>query len=203
VSLTGPFKTIDRLILASASPRRKKLLQDLGLDFDIIEADVEEKPFAEETPEEFVLRAAGDKAGAVSLVNFTSWVLGADTVVVHEGRILGKPRDAEEALLMLQNLAGQKHLVHTGYCLVNAEQHVSVSRVVTTEVIFASFSQEVAAAYVSTGEPLDKAGAYGIQGCGGVLVEKINGSYSNVVGLPLVEVIQELLHHRIIEPELM
>ncbi|UCD66227.1 MAG: Maf family protein, partial [Deltaproteobacteria bacterium] len=86
---------------------------------------------------------------------------------------------------------------------VNAEQHVSVSRVVTTEVIFASFSQEVAAAYVSTGEPLDKAGAYGIQGCGGVLVEKINGSYSNVVGLPLVEVIQELLHHRIIEPELM
>jgi septum formation protein len=201
VSLTGPFKTTDRLILASASPRRKKLLLDLGLVFDIIEAQVEEKPFAEETPEAFVLRAAGDKAGAVSRNNAASWVLGADTVVVYDGRILGKPRDAEEGLLMLQTLSGQKHFVHTGYCLVNAEQHVSVSRVVTTEVIFASFPQEVAAAYVATGEPLDKAGAYGIQGCGGVLVEKINGSYSNVVGLPLVEVIRELLRHGIIEPE--
>jgi septum formation protein len=195
-----PLATIGRLILASASPRRRTLLQDLGLEFDIIEALVEEQPRSGETPEEFVLRAACDKAGAVSRKNVASWVLGADTVVVHAGKILGKPGDAEEALSVLLTLAGQKHIVHTGFCLQHAREQVSVSRVVTTEVFFAAFSREIAAAYVATGEPLDKAGAYGIQGCGGFLVEKISGSYSNVVGLPLAEVMQELLRYRVAAP---
>ena len=192
--------TTGKLILASGSPRRKTLLQDLGLEFEVIAAQVEEKPRAGEKPEDFVLRAASDKVGAVSCDNPASWVLGADTVVVHGGRILGKPGDGEEALSVLLALSGQKHLVHTGFCLANVKKQVSVSRLVTTEVYFSSFSEEIAAAYVASREPLDKAGAYGIQGAGGVLVEKINGSYSNVVGLPLVEVIQEMLRYKLVAP---
>ena len=198
--ISSPLKTTGKLILASASPRRKFLLNDLGLDFEIIEAQVDEEPVAGELPRDFVLRAASDKAGAVSLTNGSSWVLGADTVVVHAGKILGKPRDAKEALEVLLALAGQEHLVHTGFCLMNGEEKISVSRVVTTEVSFYPFSREIAAAYAATGEPLDKAGAYGIQGSGGFLVEKINGSYSNVVGLPLVEVVEELLRYEVVEP---
>jgi septum formation protein len=192
--------TTGKLILASGSPRRKTLLQDLGLEFEVIAAQVEEKPRAGEKPEDFVLRAGSDKAGAVSCGNPASWVLGADTVVVHGGRILGKPGNAEEALSVLLVLSGQKHLVHTGFCLAHVKKQVSVSRLVTTEVYFSSFSEEIAAAYVASREPLDKAGAYGIQGAGGVLVEKINGSYSNVVGLPLVEVIQEMLRYKLVAP---
>ena len=197
---SAPLKTIGKLILASASPRRKYLLEYLGLDIEVIEAEVEEKPYEGETPQEFAQRTACDKAEAVSLRNAESWVLGADTVVVHDDRILGKPRDAVEALEMLQTLAGHSHLVHTGFCLMHADNKVSIRRVVTTEVTFSPFSDDIAAAYVATKEPLDKAGAYGIQGCGGFLVEKINGSYSNVVGLPLAEVIQEFLRHGIVAP---
>ncbi len=198
MNLVGPFRAKAAFILASASPRRRALLQDLGLDFEILEARIEERPEPGETPQEFVLRAACDKASVISSLNPASWVLGADTVVVHGIRILGKPKNSEEALQVLLSLSGRKHLVHTGFCLKNAEEQASVSRVVTTEVSFFHFTREVAAAYVATGEPLDKAGAYGIQGIGGFLVEKINGSYSNVVGLPLVEVIQELLHFKIV-----
>jgi septum formation protein len=198
--IPAPLKTIGKLILASASPRRKSLLQELGLDFEIIEAQVEEKPAAGESPQEFVLRAACDKVAAVSSENVASWVLGADTVVVHAGKILGKPRDAKEALEVLQTLAGNSHMVHTGFCLMNGKEKISVNKVVSTEVSFCPFSWDIAAAYVATGEPLDKAGAYGIQGSGGFLVEKINGSYSNVVGLPLVEVVEELLRYEVVEP---
>lgn len=200
MSLSTPFQSEARLILASTSPRRRILLQTLGLEFEIIEAGIEERPEAGETPCEFVMRAACDKAAAVSSANHASWVLGADTVVVHGNRILGKPKDPGEALNVLLSLSGQKHQVHTGFCLKNTEAQVSVSRMITTEVYFFNFSREIAAAYVATGEPLDKAGAYGIQGIGGFLVEKINGSYSNVVGLPLCEVMQELLSHKVVMP---
>ncbi len=199
--ISSPLKTIGKLILASASPRRKSLLQDLGLDFEVIEAGVEEKAVAGETPLEFVLRAAREKAGEVSRANAEYWVLGADTIVVHGTKILGKPTDAKEALEMLQILSGRSHLVHTGFCLMNEKEKISVSRVVTTEVCFYPFSQDIAAAYVATGEPLDKAGAYGIQGRGGFLVEKVIGSYTNVVGLPLFEVVEELLHYRVAQPK--
>lgn len=195
-----PFRVTCRLILASASPRRRSLLQELGLNFEVLESQVEEKPRPGETPKEFVLRAACDKAGVVSAGNIEAWVLGADTVVVCDNRILGKPRGAGQAAEILQTLSGRSHLVHTGFCLQNKKEGVSVSRIVTTEVFFSSFSRVIAAAYVATGEPLDKAGAYGIQGCGGFLVEKINGSYSNVVGLPLAEVVEELLRHKVITP---
>jgi septum formation protein len=194
------FKTVGSLILASASPRRKSLLQQLGFDFEIKEAGIEEYPAAEESPREFVKRAASDKAGYVSLINPGYWVLGADTIVVHDNRILGKPADSAAALEVLQTLSGRQHLVHTGFCLMHGDERITVSRVVTTEVTFSAFSRDIAAAYVATGEPLDKAGAYGIQGSGCFLVEKINGSYTNVVGLPLVEVVAELLRNRVIEP---
>ncbi len=196
----SPLKTVRSLILASASPRRSSLLQGLGLEFEIKEAKVEEKPLAGEPPVEFVLRLACDKSGEVSRGNRTSWVLGADTVVVLGNTILGKPEDEAEALEILQELAGRKHIVHTGFCLMNEDDNISVSRVVSTEVCFSPFSKDIAEAYVATGEPLDKAGAYGIQGQGSFLVESINGSYTNVVGLPLVEVVKELLRYKVIEP---
>jgi len=200
VNLLAPFKTTCRVILASASPRRRSLLLELGLDFDVVKSQVEEKPLTDETPKKFVLRAASDKAGAVAAFNSEAWVLGADTVVVCDSMILGKPRDTGHAAEILQTLSGRSHLVHTGFCLQNEKQGVAVSRVVTTEVFLSPFSREIAAAYVATGEPLDKAGAYGIQGCGGFLVERISGSYSNVVGLPLAEVVEELLRHKVITP---
>jgi septum formation protein len=100
----------------------------------------------------------------------------------------------------LLTLAGQKHLVHTGFCLENLQEQVSISRVVTTEVCFFPYDEGIATSYVATGEPLDKAGSYGIQGCGSFLVQAINGSYSNVVGLPLAEVVQELLHYELVMP---
>jgi septum formation protein len=198
VNLVGPLRTKADFILASASPRRRTLLQNLGLDFEIFEARIEERPEPGETPQEFVLRAACDKTSVISARNPASWVLGADTVVVHGNRILGKPKNSAEALQVLLSLSGRRHLVHTGFSLKNEEEQALVSRVVTTEVSFFHFTRELAAAYVATGEPLDKAGAYGIQGIGGFLVEKINGSFSNVVGLPLVEVIKELLHFKVV-----
>ncbi len=200
MSLEGPFQTTARLILASASPRRRILLQDIGLAFETIEAQIEEQPNVGETARDFVLRAACEKARAVSHQHVSSWVLAADTVVVHGSRILGKPEDAQQALSVLLSLAGKKHLVHTAFCLENSNDQVSVGRIVTTEVWFSPFSRDIAASYVATGEPLDKAGAYGIQGCGGFLVEKINGSYSNVVGLPMAEVLRELLRYRVAAP---
>ena len=198
--ISAPLKTVAELVLASASPRRKSLLRELGLDFKVVEARVEEIPAPGESPVEFVLRAACDKAAEISRLYPAAWILGADTVVVRDGRILGKPKDRQVALEVLLALSGRKHLVHTGFCLMNGGERVSACRVVTTEVCFASFAEDIAAAYVATGEPLDKAGAYGIQGMGGFLVERISGSYSNVVGLPLAEVVGELLRYGVAEP---
>ena len=198
----APLRTAARFVLASASPRRKSLLEDLGLDFEVMEARVEEIPASGELPREFVLRAACDKAAEISRDIPDAWVLGADTVVVHAERILGKPKDSQNALKVLLALSGKKHRVHTGFCLKSGREQVSVSRVVTTEVYFSEFSEDIASAYVATGEPLDKAGAYGIQGMGGFLVERINGSYSNVVGLPLMEVVEELVRYEVVEPRI-
>jgi septum formation protein len=194
------FKTNKRLILASASPRRKKMLAKLGLDFEVLTAAVDEEPQPAEDPQELVHRVAIEKTIDIAGNNPDAWVLGADTIVVHGGDILGKPRDAKDAHKVLMRLSGQMHRVYTGFCLRQEQVNLSVSRIIATEVYFSTFSEKTASAYVATGEPLDKAGAYGIQGRGGVLVEKINGSYSNVVGLPLAETIEELLHYGVIAP---
>jgi septum formation protein len=194
------FQTNDRLILASASPRRKEMLTDLGLDFEIMTAQVDEEVQHGESPEEFVKRAAIEKALDISRKQPDAWVIGADTIVVHDEEILGKPKDGNDAQRKLMRLSGTMHRVLTGFCLQREIDEKTISRVVATEVYFSPFTEEIAAAYVATGEPLDKAGAYGIQGRGGFLVEKINGSYSNVVGLPLAETIKELLRLKVIEP---
>jgi len=198
VILKTLFTTRKRLILASASPRRKEMLANLGLEFEILVAGVDEVVQHGELPEEFVLRAAIEKASGIAVNHPDAWVLGADTIVEYQGEILGKPKDASEAQKLLIRLSGQKHRVFTGFCLLHEQDNLSVSQVVITEVYFAPFTEEIAAAYVATGEPLDKAGAYGIQGQGGALVKKINGSYSNVVGLPLAETIEKLFQYGII-----
>ena len=200
MSHKGLFRTNVRLILASASPRRKEMLAKLGLDFEVLAAEVDELPLNGESPQDFVLRAAIEKASDIAGNHPDAWVLGADTIVVHRGDILGKPKDAGDALKLLMRLSGQMHKVLTGCCLKWEQKNISVSQVIATDVYFSAFSEAIAAAYVATGEPLDKAGAYGIQGCGGVLVEKINGSYSNVVGLPLAETVDEMLRYKIIQP---
>ncbi|MDH5299273.1 MAG: Maf family protein [Desulfobulbaceae bacterium] len=180
------------LVLASASPRRRRFLEQLGLAFVVDPAEVVEEVLPGESPETFVSRLALDKAREVAARRPHAFVLAADTAVVLGEAILGKPGGAEEAIEMLLRLAGRSHAVWSGYAVVNLEQGVEVARAVRTEVCFVPFDRQTAAAYVATGEPMDKAGSYGIQGRGGCLVERINGSYSNVVGLPMAELIADL-----------
>lgn len=196
----GVFRNRADLILASGSPRRRDFLTELGIDFTVIAPSVAETPDHDESPWEFALRAASEKARVVSRPNPDSWVLAADTIVVLDDEIIGKPADQAEAGRMLTRLAGRRHEVLTGFYIRNEKESCAIGQVVETEVLFTRFSAETAAAYVATGEPLDKAGAYGIQGQGGALVERINGSYSNVVGLPLAEVVAELLRLGVIAP---
>ncbi len=199
-NITNLFTAREQLILASASPRRRRFLEGLGLTFTIEAAQVDERPLAHEAPQEFVLRAASDKARAVAEHHPNAWVLGADTIVVLDNQILGKPVDEGDAKRLLALLAGRWHEVLTGFCLCRKATEHQAAHAVATAVKFVDFDEKIAAAYVQTGEPLDKAGAYGIQGKGGFLVERINGSYSNVVGLPLAEVIEKLLQLGIIAP---
>ena len=177
------------------------MLAELGLDFEVMPAEVDEEPQPAEQPENFVHRVALEKTVAVGAAYPHAWVLGADTIVVHNGDILGKPTNEQDALEVLMRLSGRMHRVYTGFSLRRQQDNICVSRIVATEVYFSAFSAKTAKAYVATGEPLDKAGAYGIQGRGGALVEKITGSCSNVVGLPLAETIAELLQHGVIEPQ--
>lgn len=195
----GPFRCCRRLILASASPRRQKLLADLGLEFEVAPAAIDEHPEPGEEPAGFAVRMAVAKAGLVAVDEPDAWVLGADTIVVYGTEILGKPASRTEAIECLLRLAGRRHHVLTGFCLRCEREALAVARLVSTEVFFADFSRETAAAYVATGEPMDKAGAYGIQGIGGFLVERITGSYSNVVGLPIAEVLEELQRFGVVE----
>lgn len=169
-------------VLASASPRRRELLAAVGLEPLVRPADVDEAVRPGERPEAYGLRVASEKAraGAHALP-----VLAADTVVALDGRSLGKPATPEEAKISLRDLSGRSHAVHTAVALRVGE--VVATRLVTTKVRFRSLPEAEIAAYVATGEPMDKAGAYGIQGRGGALVAEITGSYSNVVGLPLEE----------------
>ena len=185
--MTIPHVSADRLVLASASPRRRELLQRLGIVFEVRPADVDETPRAGEEPPTLARRLAADKAQAVATGADGAWVLGADTVVDVDGVTFGKPTDDVDAARMLRALAGRTHLVHTGVA-VRRPVGALVTEVVTTEVTFAELSDEVIAWYVATGEPSDKAGAYGLQGIGGALVERIDGNVSNVLGLPLTTV---------------
>lgn len=174
------------LILASASPRRRELLTQIGVKFEIKISDVEEVIDSSLSAEAQVQSLALQKAQAVATSLNEGWVLGADTVVVNNGVLLGKPRNETEAKEMLDSLSGKWHQVMTAVALVDAsgEQQTWTS-VEITNVKFRDLTEEDIAAYVATGESMDKAGAYGIQGYGALLVERIEGCYNNVVGLPL------------------
>jgi septum formation protein len=175
-----------RLILASASPRRQALLRNAGLDVVVRPSSVEEVVQPGESPEDFARRAATDKALAVAAAAPPdALVLGADTVVVAGDEILGKPADAADAARMLRTLSGATHRVITGVCLVSAPDRIEAVRAETTRVTFRQLDGREIADYVASGEPFDKAGAYGIQGLASKFVTGIEGCYFNVVGLPV------------------
>lgn len=174
------------IYLASGSPRRQELLTQLGVIFERIVPGVEEVRRVQESVQEYVTRLARDKALAgVALATRNLPVLGADTIVIRNGEVLEKPRDVAHAGAMLRQLSGQTHQVMTAVALADCQQVLDC--LVVTEVTFRVLSEQDIATYVASGEPMDKAGAYGIQGLGGCFVRKINGSYHAVVGLPLVE----------------
>jgi septum formation protein len=175
-----------RLILASASPRRRELLRTAGLDVEVRPSSIEEVVQAGESPEDFARRAAADKALAVAATAPPdALVLGADTIVVAGGEVLGKPTDAADAVRMLRALSGTTHRVITGVCLVSAPDRIEAVRAATTLVTFRRLDEKEIADYVASGEPFDKAGAYGIQGLASKFVTRLEGCYFNVVGLPV------------------
>jgi septum formation protein len=183
----------NNLILASASPRRKELLKSIRVPFIVVPAEIDELLKDGEDPEAHVQRLAHEKAFEISKKYRQSWVLGADTIVVIDGRILGKPSDEAEAVEMLSILSGRTHIVFTGYAIVNSGYpEMKIVACARSEVFIRTLSKAEIQSYVLTGEPMDKAGAYAIQGVGAAIVERIYGSYTNVVGLPLCEVARDL-----------
>jgi septum formation protein len=192
------FTTLSPLILASSSPRRQQMLRTMGLDFTVNPAAVDETPLPGESPRAFASRMAEAKARAVANSHPESWVLGADTVVTRDGVILGKPRDQADALAILHHLVGRTHQVLSAICLCSQAQGIEQTEVDTTGVTFIAAPDQLLTAYIATGEPLDKAGAYGIQGAGAFLVRGIEGSCANVIGLPIDRVISLLLRYRVI-----
>lgn len=181
-----------KLILASASPRRKELLRLVGLNFEIKPSNAKEIFLKGETPEEHVLRLSEEKAVSVSIHNPDAWVLGADTIVIINGEVLGKPAVADEAREMLRKLSGRKHKVITGFCLTRKNNDIIVKNTVESSVVFKEISEDEIDWYVRKKEPYDKAGGYAVQGMGAFFIKEIRGSYTNVVGLPLCEVMETL-----------
>lgn len=181
--MQNPSPTTVELVLASGSPRRRRLLEDLGVAFRVRPVHADESPLADESIDEMVLRLACDKARADSKPG--SLVLAADTMVMLDGLGLGKPDNAVQARAMLRRLAGRTHEVITGVALLDVDREKLVSEVEVSQVSIAEIDDGEIDWYVATGEPLDKAGAYAIQGLGALFVRSVNGNYSNIVGLPL------------------
>ena len=183
-----------RLVLASNSPRRIALLKTLGYSFDIIPHGIEEHLLCGVLPEVLALDLACQKADDVAKRVDNAIIVSADTVIAFNQHILGKPKDPENAKKMLALLNGSMHEVISGVCLVDVPSQKKMLRTDRTRITISKMTEEEIESYVSTGEPLDKAGAYAIQGGGKKFIEKIEGSYSNVVGLPL-EILQDMLQH--------
>jgi septum formation protein len=186
------------LILASKSPRRRYLLKQAGLSFVVIPSNVNESAFTLTSPESYVKTLAEAKAKQVSENYPESWVIGADTVVMIDNTILGKPSSRADARVMLKQLSGKIHQVYTGYCIYCKSKRRNFSEVIKTDVRFKNLTETEIEWYIHTEEPFDKAGAYAIQGLGTFLVKSVNGSYTNVVGLPVCEVIEFLIREGII-----
>ncbi len=190
------------IILASASPRREEFLRWMGLSYSIEVADIDESQTENERPEAFVLRLAREKGEIIASRFPDCYVISGDTVVCLGTEILGKPENRSEAVAMLMRLSGQTHTVFSAYSVICRNRQLSRADLVQTEVTFTGFSEQLARAYVETGEPMDKAGAYGIQQRGVALVKSIRGSYSNVVGLPLPQLLAVLTELEVISPRL-
>ena len=181
------------LILASKSPRRRYLLEKAGVEFTVIPSEVDENSAILSAPESYVKSLAEAKARDISNRYPENWIIGADTVVFVNNTILGKPASPDEARTMLTSLSAKTHQVHTGYCICHKATDHFISECVTTDVSFKKLSAKEIDWYINSGEPFDKAGAYAIQGIGTFLVKRINGSYTNVVGLPVCEVLEYLI----------
>jgi septum formation protein len=181
-----------KIVLASASRRRQDLLRRLGIPFLSVPSRVEEDLLEGEGPEEHVLRLCEEKARAVGRLYPERWIIGADTIVLIDDVILGKPRNRKEALWMLDKLQGRAHEVYSGVCVLHPGNEILAKRAVCTRVHMKPLSQEEKEWYLRTGEPFDKAGGYAIQGFASVLIREIEGSYTNVVGLPIPELVEML-----------
>lgn len=179
-------------ILASASPRRRELLKSLELEFAVIPSGVDEEYIPGESVKEHVLRLSREKALAVADENPQAWVLGADTVVIIDGEVLGKPDSKHEAREMLMLLSGREHRVITGFSIVRKSGNVVKSDLVESSVFFKEISEDEREWYIDTKEPYDKAGGYAVQGRAGFFIREIRGSHTNVIGLPLCEVVTVL-----------
>ena len=181
------------IILASTSPRRRELLQGVGIAFEVIPPQIEEYEIPGETPRDHVLRLSRAKAMAVGSSKVKNrWVLGADTIVYIDGEILGKPGSEQEAWEMLKKLSGREHKVMTGFFIYNPNRDQSAGNWVESLVKVKALSDKEIEGYIRTGEPFDKAGGYAVQGIGMFMVEKITGSPTNVIGLPICEVVAVL-----------
>jgi len=183
------FEQSRPLVLASGSPRRKEILSTMGLSYTVDVSEVDET--FEGTPQDVVLELSRRKASAVAARHENAIVLAADTLV-YAKCVLGKPKDTQDAYAMLKSLSGKWHSVFTGMTVIDTKENRMLQRVCETRVHFVEMTDQEIAAYVESKEPLDKAGAYGIQGLGGMFVDHIEGSYSNVVGLPMCE-LREML----------
>jgi len=182
-----------RLVLASSSQRRKELLESVGIPFQIMAPSSDESILNKENPKDYALRLATEKAISVSQrVERDCLVIGADTIVLVDREILGKPSDGKEAFTMLQKISGRTHSVLTAFSIVQPQDKVLHSEAVETRVRVKTLEPYEIQGYIKTTEPMDKAGAYGIQGIGAFMITGISGSYTNVVGLPLVEVLEAL-----------
>ncbi len=183
-----------RLVLASTSPQRKRLLEQCGLWFDVVSVDVDERRHDAEPPAEYVERLAREKAVAADCADPETVVVGGDTIVVHRGRVLGKPAHPDEARRMLQALRGGPHSVLSGVAVLGGTAGVSVGSD-RTLVQFGDLTDAEIDAYVATGEPMERAGAYALQGRAGMFVERIEGDPTSVIGLPLGLVVRHLRRH--------
>ena len=181
-----------KFILASASPRRRELLASIGLEFDVLPSHVPEIRGDGEAPEEYVARLSREKAAAVAKDRPGHWVIAADTTVLLGEQLLEKPSDAADAMRMLATIAGRTHVVYTGVTVQNLHRQYHDTRVAESEVRMLPLSDREIEWYVGTGEPMDKAGAYAVQGIGSMFIDSIHGSYTNVVGLPLATLFQML-----------
>ena len=184
-----------KVILASASPRRKEILQNTKLNFDIQKSDIEEVILENESPEDMVVRLAYEKAFDVAKRNTDRLVIGADTIVALDNEVLGKPKDQNEAYQMIKRLSNKTHKVITGISLINLKENKIIKDYVVSFVTFKDLSEDSIKDYINTNESLDKAGAYGIQGYGALLVKNIQGDYFNIVGLPISRLSDLLNNH--------